>query len=39
MLFVDKKGKEAIRILVSTTKWIGVFALLIMIVAGVLSQG
>lgn len=39
MLFVDKKGKEAMKLLVSTTKWLGVFALLIMMVAGLMSQG
>ena len=29
ILFVDKKGKEAIQLVLHTTKWLGIFALLI----------
>lgn len=39
MLFVDKKGKEAMHLVLSTTKWLGVFALLTILVVAMLSQG
>lgn len=29
LLFIDKKGKEAIELIVATTKWLGVLAVII----------
>lgn len=39
MLFVDKKGKDAMQLVLYTTKWLGIFALLTIIFVAMLSQG
>ena len=38
-LFVEKKGKEAMRLVVATTKWLGLFAALVVIFVALLSRG
>ncbi len=38
MLFVDKKGKEAMQLVLSTTKWLGIFVLVIMLFVAMLSR-
>jgi hypothetical protein len=38
MLFVDKKGKEAMALVLATTKWLGIFALIVIVVVAILSR-
>jgi hypothetical protein len=38
LLFVDKKGKEAIQLVLATTKWLGAFALVVIAVVAMLSR-
>jgi len=38
LLFVDKKGKEAIDLVLATTKWLGVFALVTIAMVALLSR-
>lgn len=38
MLFVDKKGKEAMNLVLWTTKWLGVFAVAVVVVVAILSR-
>jgi len=38
LLFVDKKGKEAMRLVLSTTKWLGVFVLLVILAVALMSR-
>lgn len=38
MLFMDKKGKEAMRLVLATTKWLGVFAVIIVALVAMLSR-
>ncbi len=38
LLFVDKKGKEAIQLVVATTKWLGIFAVVIVSVVAMFSR-
>lgn len=38
MLFMENKGKEAISLVVHTTKWLGILAVIIMILVAVISR-
>lgn len=38
LLFVEKKGKEAMRLVVATTKWLGIFALVVVVAVALLSR-
>ncbi|MEI8232666.1 MAG: hypothetical protein WCG44_02885 [bacterium] len=38
MLFVDKKGKEAMELVLSTTKWLGIFALIVIVAVAAMSR-
>jgi len=38
MLFIDKKGKEAGKLVLGTTKWLGIFALIIVTIVVVMSR-
>ena len=38
MLFIDKKGKEAGELVLSTAKWLGIFAIVIIASAVMLSR-
>lgn len=38
MLFIDKKGKEAGQLVLGTTKWLGIFALVVIAIVAILSR-
>lgn len=38
MLFTDKKGKEAMGLVLATTKWLGMFAVVIIVVVAIMSR-
>jgi glucan phosphoethanolaminetransferase (alkaline phosphatase superfamily) len=38
LLFVDKKGKEAMSLVVATTKWLGVLAVIVMVLVAIASR-
>lgn len=38
LLFVEKRGKEALELVLSTTKWLGIFVLLIAVTVAIFSR-
>ena len=38
LLFVEKKGKEAMSLVVATTKWLGVLAVMVVVLVALLSR-
>ncbi|MFH2085173.1 MAG: hypothetical protein ABII21_00045 [bacterium] len=38
MLFMDKRGKEAVQLVLSTTKWLGVFAVGTIVLVALMSR-
>jgi len=38
LLFVDKKGKEGMKLILATTKWLGVFAISTVLAVAILSR-